>query len=289
MSDIVIIGAGRVGISLGYALSRKKHRIKALVCKSILSAKKSQKMIGQGKIYEDKALAAQQGQWIILSVPDDEIEKTAKELATSDMEWKGRFVFHCSGLHSTESLKHLEKRGALAASIHPIHSFPRKKTTLDAFKGIYFGLEGKGKALELAKGVVRHLGGRSVILESRDKPLYHVACSMASNFLIVLLDAVSFLLERTGSNEKLNPQILFPLVEGTLQNVKNFNTRSALTGPIFRGDETSIQKHLKALRKYPPQKRLYLELSAYTLQIVEEEKILPSRKIRALKALLEEK
>ncbi len=289
MSDIVIIGAGKVGTSLGYALSKKKNRIKALVCKSINSAKESQKMIGQGEIFDDKSLAARQGQWIILSVPDDEIEKTARELATLDMEWKGRFVFHCSGLHSSESLKHLEKRGALTASIHPIQSFPRKKPTFDAFRGIYFGLEGKGKALELAKRVVRQLEGQYVILENRDKPLYHVACSMASNFLVTLLDAVSFLLEQTGLDENVNSQILFPLVQGTLQNVKNFDTHSALTGPIFRGDEESIQKHLKALRKFPLQKKLYQELSAYTLQIVEEEKILSSEKIRALRALLGEK
>lgn len=286
MSDIVIIGAGKVGTSLGYALSRKNHTIKALVCKSIYSAKESQKMIGQGEIFEDKAPAARQGLWIILSVPDDEIEKTALELATSDVEWGGRFVFHCSGLLSTESLKHLEKKGALTASIHPIQSFPQKKPALDAFKGICFGLEGKGKALDLAKRIARQLGGQYVILESKDKPLYHVACSMASNFLVTLLDAASFLLGQIDKDENLNLKLLFPLVQGTLQNVKNFNTHSALTGPILRGDEKSIQKHLMALRKLPLQEKLYRELGTYMLQIVEGEKKLPSKKIRAMRALL---
>lgn len=289
MSDIAIIGAGKVGTSLGYALSRKKHQIKALVCKSKNSARESQKLIGQGEIFDDNVLAAGQGQWIILSVPDDEIEKTAKELATSNREWEGRFIFHCSGLHSTDSLKLLQKRGALTASIHPIQSFSRKEPNPAVFRGIYFGLEGTGKALELAKRVVHQLEGRYVILESKDKPLYHVACSIASNFLVTLLDAVSFLLEQTGLDKNGDSQILFPLIQGTLQNVKNFDTRSALTGPIFRGDEKSIQKHLKALRKFPQQKKLYQELSAHTLQIVEEEKILSPKKIRALRALLEER
>jgi len=289
MSDIVIIGAGKVGTSLGYALSRKKHTIKALVCKSIYSAMESQKMIGQGEIFDDKALAARQGQWIVLSVPDDEIEKSARELATSDMGWEGRLVFHCSGLLSTESLKHLEKKGAWTASIHPIQSFPQKKPALDAFKGIYFGLEGKGKALDLAKRIVHQLESQYVILESQDKPLYHVACSMASNFLVTLLDAASLLLGQIGKDENVNFQLLLPLVQGTLQNVKNFNTHSALTGPIFRGDEKSIQKHLRALRKFPLQKKIYQELGRYMLQIVEGEKKLPSKKIRALRALLEGK
>jgi predicted short-subunit dehydrogenase-like oxidoreductase (DUF2520 family) len=281
MSDIAIIGAGKVGTTLGYALSRKSHTIKALVCKSISSAKESQKMIGQGKIFEDITLAASQGQWIVLSVPDDEIEKTARELATSDIEWEGRFVFHCSGLLSTESLKHLEKKGAWAASIHPIQSFPQKKPSLDAFQGIYFGLEGKGKALDLSKKIVRQLEGQSIILESQDKPLYHVACSMASNFFVSLLDAASFLLGQIGRDENGNVQILLPLVQGTLQNVKNFNTQSALTGPILRGDEKSIQSHLTALQKFPFQKKLYQELGTYMLRIVEEKKKLPPKKIRS--------
>ncbi len=289
MSDIVIIGAGRVGTSLGYALSRKKHQIKALVCRSPHSAKESREMIGQGDIYDDKILAARQGEWIILSVPDDKIEKTAAELATSDMEWVGRFVFHCSGLHTAESLKNLEKRGALTASIHPIQSFPVKMPAPDAFKGIYFGLEGKEKALDLAKKIVRQLESRYIILESEEKSLYHAACSMASNFLVTLFDAASFLLEQTGLDANISSQILFPLVQGTLQNVKNFNTHSALTGPICRGDEKSIQKHLTALCKYPLQKRIYMELGIYMLQIVEGKKKLSPEKIRTLKALLEGK
>lgn len=289
MSDIVIIGAGKVGTSLGYALSRKKHRIKALVCKSRKSAEESQKMIGQGHIYEDAALAAKQGQWVVLSVPDDEIEKTARELVTSDTEWRGRFVFHCSGLRSVQTLKCLEKQGALIASIHPIQSFPRKIASVDAFKGIYFGLEAKGKALDIAKRIVLLLGSRYIILESKDKPLYHVACSMASNFLVTLLDTASFLLGKTGLDENVSSQLLFPLVQGTLQNVKTFNIRSVLTGPIVRGDEKSIQRHLKVLQRFPLQKKLYLELGSCMLRIVEEEKKLSSKKIKALRALLEEK
>jgi len=289
MSDIAIIGAGKVGTAFGYALSRKKHRIKSLVCSSLYSAKESQQIIGQGEIVDNNSIAAQQGQWIILSVPDDEIKKVAEELATSDVEWNGRFVFHCSGLHSTDTLKSLEKRGALIASLHPIQSFPQKRPATDVFKGIYFGLEGEEKALTLAKRIVRQLEGLYIILKGKDKPLYHTACTIASNFLITLLDTASSLLEQTGLEKDMASQILFPLVQGTLQNVKKFNMGSALTGPIIRGDEKSIQKHLLALRKFPTQKELYLELALQTLHRFEKEKKLSPSKIRSLRALMREK
>ncbi len=289
MSDIAIIGAGKVGTAFGYALSRKKHRIKTIVCNSLNSATASQQIIGQGEIFDDNSLAAQQGQWVILSVPDDEIKNVSEELASSEMEWEGRFVFHCSGLLSTDMLKSLEKKGALTASIHPIQSFPQKRPDPGAFKGIYFGLEGKKSALDLAKRIVCQLEGLYIILEGKDKPLYHAACSIASNFLITLLDTASSLLEQTGLEKEMASQILFPLVQGTLQNVKEFDMGSALTGPIIRGDEKSIQKHLLALRKLPDQKELYLELASHTLHIVEREKRLSATTIRSLRALLKGK
>jgi len=289
MSDIAIIGAGKVGTAFGYALSRKKHKIKTIVCNTLYSAKESQQIIGQGEIFDDISIAARQGQWIILSVPDDEIKKVSEELATSEVEWEGRFVFHCSGLLSTDMLKSLEKKGALTASIHPIQSFFQKRPDPDAFKEIYFGLEGKENALDLAKRIVRQLEGLYIILEGKDKPLYHAACSIASNFLITLLDTASSLLEQTGLEKDMASQILFPLVQGTLQNVKEFDMGSALTGPIIRGDEKSIQKHLLALKKLPAQKELYLELALHTLHIVEREKRLSASTIRSLRALLKGK
>lgn len=289
MSDIAIIGAGKVGTAFGHALSRKKHQIKAIVCNRLYSAKESRQIIGQGEIFDDNSLAARQGQWIILSVPDDEIKKVAEELATSEVEWEGRFVFHCSGLLPTDALKSLEKKGALTASIHPIQSFPQKRPALGAFKGIYFGLEGRENALDLAKRIVRQLEGHYIILEGEDKPLYHAACSIASNFLITLLSMASSLLEQTGLKKEMASQILFPLVQGTLQNVKEFDMDSALTGPIIRGDEKSIHKHLLALRKLPAQKELYMELALHTLHIAEREKRLSASKIRSLRALLKGK
>jgi len=48
MTNISIIGAGRLGTSLGYALSKKGYRIKALSCRTLSSAKESRQIIGEG-------------------------------------------------------------------------------------------------------------------------------------------------------------------------------------------------------------------------------------------------
>lgn len=289
MSDIAIIGAGKLGTNLGYALLRKGHRITAFSDKNLSAAQESQQIIGQGKFTDDNRFAAQYGHWVILTVPDDAIETVAEELADSAMDWQDKFVFHCSGLLTTESLNSLEKRGALVASLHPIQSFPQKKPDLKAFEDIFFGLEGKQEALNLAIGITRQLGGKYFILEAHNKPLYHTACSMASNFLATLLDTAAELLSQAGLADSTASQVLMPLVQGTLQNVKKFDAGTALTGPIARGDEKSIVKHLEALHKLPKLRDLYSTIAYHSLQIAKREGKMPEEKFKALKALLEGK
>ncbi len=289
MSDIVLIGAGNLGTNLVYALLQKGHRLAAISDKNLAKAQESRKFIGQGKVIDNNRSAARHGSWIILTVPDDTIDTVAEELADSDLDWKGKFVFHCSGLLSTASLKSLEREGAFVASIHPVQSFPQKRPDPNAFADIFFGIEGKGEALKLAKKITRQLDAKYFILEAQNKALYHTACSMASNFMATLLDAALGLLEQTGLTKSRASQILFPLVQGTLQNVKRFDTGKALTGPVVRGDKESIKKHLDALSHVPDLRNLYVQLAFHTLEIAKRGGKLSPEEIRAIKARLEGK
>ena len=286
MSDIAVIGAGKLGTNLAYALSSKGHRVKAIADKYHSSAQECRQFIGQGKVFDDNDSAARDGQWVILTVPDDAIETVAEELASSTIDWPGRFVFHCSGLHTLEDLDSLEKRGALVASIHPVQSFPQKKPAPTVFQDIFFALEGNKKALQLAIGITRQLGANFFVLEAKNKPLYHTACSMASNFLATILDAATELLLKAGLDASIVPQMLMPLVQGTLQNVNKFDAGKALTGPVARGDKTSVAKHLEALRQLPELRDLYSSLAIRSLQIAKRENHLAEEKIKSLEALL---
>jgi predicted short-subunit dehydrogenase-like oxidoreductase (DUF2520 family) len=286
MSDIAIIGAGRLGTNLGYALLQAGHRIAAISDKNHLSAQESRRFIGRGKVFDDNKSAARYGQWVILTVPDDTIESIADELAGSAIEWQDRFVFHCSGLHSTEDLNSLARRGARVASLHPVQSFPQKRPDSGIFKGIFFGLEGKKEALHIAIGITRQLGAKFFILEAHNKPLYHTACSMASNFLVTILEAANELLLKAGLAAPIAAQILMPLVQGTLQNVNKLDAGMALTGPVARGDKTSVSKHLEALQELPEFRDLYRSVASRSLQIAKKEKYLSEEKIKALEALL---
>jgi len=288
MIDIAIIGAGRLGTSLGFALSKKGYKIKAISCRSLTSVKESHRIIGEGKTFTDYIQTARESELLFLCVPDGEIENIVKALAGTSFSWRKKYVFHCSGLHTSEVLKSLKEKGALTASFHPVQSFSQKKGDLKQFDGVYFGLEGDEKALNLAQRIVSHLGGHSIFIEEKDKPLYHAACCMASNFFVVLLDMAVSLLKHIGFEEDQARRTVLPLVQGTLHNVKEFNIESSLTGPVIRGDQKSVEKHLNALKKFPSYYNIYQHLAVQTLEIAKRKKLSP-KKIKALKRLLEGK
>ncbi|MCK4777725.1 MAG: DUF2520 domain-containing protein, partial [Actinomycetia bacterium] len=57
-----------------------------------------------------------------------------------------------------------------------------------------------------------------------------------------------------GINEKIAVKAFKPLLEGTFRNIENRGVTESLTGPIQRGDEETIKKHLKAVEKKLPER-----------------------------------
>ncbi len=285
MKKAAIIGAGRLGTALGYSLSQQGFRIISASCRSLSSARESVDIIGEGRPVTDNKEAVKNAETVILSVPDDSIKNVVTELSPLDLDKK--FIFHCSGILSSRILQPLRKSGAVTASLHPVQSFPKKSRDSALFKHIYFGIEGDDEALQLAKIMVTKLGGRSFILEPDDKPLYHAACTIASNYLTVLMGLSESLLGKAGISKKLRIEILLPLVKGTLENIEQNSVSGSLTGPVSRGDLETLTSHLKCLETHPSLHRIYKDLAAQALEIARKEKYLSPNKIRKIKALLE--
>ena len=289
MTTVSILGAGKLGTALGMALRRSGYQIHALTCLTQSSAQESRQIIGSGNPLTDNREAAAGSQVVFLTVPDDAIRGVAEDLASGSRDWTGVFCLHCSGLLSSEILAPLAKRGALTASFHPMQSFASKQAGPESFVGIHVGLEGESRARKKAQAIAKDLGSQSFILAAKDKPLYHTACSMASNLLVPLLHHASILLQNTGMARPDQVEALLPLVQGTLRNVKIFDTKGGLTGPLARGDEKSVTLQMEALQGYPRALRIYRELSIAALEMARTEGKINDQEYRRIRALLEEK
>ena len=142
--------------------------------------------------------------------------------------------------------------------------------------------------MRMGLAVARTLEGNVLILTGPDKPAYHTACSLASNSLVALEWAAAGLLESIGLSRSDSEAVLLPLVQGTLQNVKNLGLRRALSGPVARGDAETVRRHIEALGENLLLRRVYSDLGLLALESGSKGRP-GAAKIRALRRLLEGK
>jgi predicted short-subunit dehydrogenase-like oxidoreductase (DUF2520 family) len=286
MKSFSIIGAGKVGVALGLALVNKGLRLKYISDCSPDAARRAKKLIKKGKTTQNNRLATQSAEISFICVPDGLIRKVVREL--SDLDLDGHYIFHTSGAVTSRVLRPLSRQGAVVASFHPAQTFATTCPEPDIFRGIFFSLEGDEKAIELGQSLAEKLESGVILISPADKPLYHLACSMASNFMVVLLTEVKDLFELLGLDEQACLEVIYPLLSRTLLNVKELGCEQSLTGPILRGDLKTVKEHLKALSSQPDLEKLYRLMSLEALKMAEK-RGLSTSKVKALKRLLVQK
>jgi len=157
---------------------------------------------------------------------------------------------HCVCVHASGAMV---VDGAWSA--HPLMSFtPILKNgvdlpadsaySLETYKSIPFILEAEGPDLaELLPGVPNP----SYKIPRELKPLYHALCVASGNFTVLLWQEVM-----KGFEERLRlpHEALVPYLNQITRNLIA-NPQTALTGPIARGDQNTIEKNLVALKQYP--------------------------------------
>src|SRR5205823_12547996 len=117
----------------------------------------------------------------------------------------------------------------------------------ERLKGAWAAVEGMPRALEAADRIARALGMRPFRLTGKAKAIYHAGAVFASNYFVVVEAVAQRLLRHAGLSDAEAWQALRPLVEGTLANLLHQEPSDALTGPVVRGDDVTIRRHLESL------------------------------------------
>jgi len=248
---VVLIGAGAVGSVLAQRLSRQGYPIEAIISRTEARARHLADHVGaplaSASLYDLPFRLS----LVLCCVPDDAIGEVAEVLSTVQPDWTGVTVAHVSGALTSSALDSLAACGAATLSLHPLQTFTRRSTP-DAFEGIYIGLEGEEDALLLGLRITADLGARPLILTPEAKTRYHLAASMASNFFVTLMALAAEVLATIDIDRRHSAAILRPLVEGTWRNLAHSLPEDALTGPIARGDSITVAEHTAALARHLP-------------------------------------
>ena len=227
LPSLAIVGAGRVGGSLALAAERAGLEFRLAS-------------------HQDALDASRKAEVALLCVPDAAIASTAEEIAAAVPPL--RSVGHVSGATQLTALEACRARGASVFSLHPLQTVPDAETDLTDAPCAIAGSD--SGALELAGELARRLGMEPFEIAEEDRAAYHAAAAIASNFLVALEQSAAELLGRAGVDDAR--RLLAPLV---LRSAANWAERGseALTGPIARGDEATIARHLEALERLAPE------------------------------------
>jgi predicted short-subunit dehydrogenase-like oxidoreductase (DUF2520 family) len=182
---------------------------------------------------------------VVLCVPDAAIAEVARSFA------RGPWIAHVSGATPLAALDPHELR----FSVHPLQTFTRARGA-EQLDGAWGAVTGEtGEALDRGLWLARTLGLEPFELADSARTLYHAGAAVASNYLVTLYRAAASLFEEAGAP----PEALVPLMRRTIEN--GFE----LTGPIARGDWTTVDAHLAALQSRRPElEEMYRALAAVT-------------------------
>jgi predicted short-subunit dehydrogenase-like oxidoreductase (DUF2520 family) len=134
-----------------------------------------------------------------------------------------------------------------AFSLHPLMTITEQGAD---FHGAGAAIDGgTPRALRLAEELTAALGMTPVRIGDRDRTAYHAAASIASNFLVSLEAAA----ERLAATVGVERELLVPLVRATVENWAALGPERALTGPVARGDEATVEAQRAAIGERAPE------------------------------------
>lgn len=253
MKTLNIIGCGHVGKTLAHLWSKSGvFQIQDVCNRSLESAQNACDFIGHGNpIYSYNDLRP--ADIFLIGTADQSISDCCELLVASNVLQAGNIVFHCSGALPASILDSAKKVGALIASIHPIKSFADPGLCISNFAGTFCGAEGDVEALEVLEKAFQAIDGQTLHIDSANKTFYHAASVVASNYLIALLELSIQSYVKAGLTRAQALQIIEPIARGTIKNIVELDTARALTGPIARGDVSTVATQLNAFQDWKPE------------------------------------
>ena len=184
----------------------------------------------------------------ILSVTDDAASQISGTLNLGQ-----KMVVHTSGSLPMDILR---KSSDNFGVLYPLQTF--SKSRLVDFKTVPLCIEASSADnLQLLEHFAKELSLKVVEVDSEKRKILHLAAVFASNFPNFMFSISDKIL----AENKLEFELLRPLILETAVKVQELKPEEAQTGPASRGDKTILQKHDELLKEYPEYREIYKKLS----------------------------
>ena len=259
--SVGVVGTGRAGSVLGAALHRAGHRVVAANAVSDLSRVRAEALLpGTPLVPVSEVMAA--ADLILLTVPDDVLPGLVAGLVETGHIRAGQFLVHASGRYGYRVLDAATRVGALPLALHPVMTLTGTSLDIGRLTGCPFGVTAPEQLRPVAEALVVEMGGEPVWVAEGNRALYHAALAHGGNHLTTLVTSTLDLLTAAGVEQP--ERLIAPLLSAALDNALRHGD-AALTGPVARGDASTVEAHIHEIGLVSPESRAaYIALARLT-------------------------
>jgi predicted short-subunit dehydrogenase-like oxidoreductase (DUF2520 family) len=223
--------------------------------------------------------------WLI-GANDGQILALASQLAEQRDDLENGLVFHLAGRFGLDVLAPLQGSRALLAALHPVRSLTDARISLDDFAGTACVAEGTAGALEFLRPLITSIGGTWLPVSSIDRGLYHASVSIVSNITKSIAWKAQKWQQKAGLPADTAASVTHQLLQSTMEDLTRAGARQTITGPVVRGDTSTIEAHMEALRdSHPEDIDVYRVLARTVLELAQERGDLDEETLRQFQEL----
>lgn len=246
--NISIIGAGKIAYSLTNALVLSGYNISSVISKNISSAKRLAKLFQVKNFSNRLEEIPPETNLFLICVPDSQIEILDSQLSQLPLNFRRDIFVHFSGAENSLALKCLNNKKAMSASFHIMQTFSSKK--IISLSKSFAAIETKyAQAEKELFTIAEKLDLIPFKVNSSKKIFYHLAGVYASNYFVGNIFSAQEFFKKSGIKKISFNDLIIPIVNSTLNNIKVSGAEDSLSGPVERGDLKTVQNHLSVLKK----------------------------------------
>jgi predicted short-subunit dehydrogenase-like oxidoreductase (DUF2520 family) len=248
--DIVLIGSGNTATVLGRKSIAAGHKVLQVYSPQDNHARLLAWRLNSSPVSSISSIE-KNADLMLIAIRDDVLPTFVNALGKIKS-----MVVHTAG---ALSMNELSPTGNQFGVFYPLQSLRKELEMIPVLTVLVDGNQQKSK--EFIKYFASTVAERVIEAGDDTRLKYHLAATMTNNFSNYIFSLTALFCER----ENIDFSVLQPLMEETVNRLRNTSPHAAQTGPAFRKDLVTLQKHRDILRNYPDLLKFY-ELFTEALQ-----------------------
>ena len=243
---IVIVGSGNVATVLGKKLKKANYEIVQVLSRTIEHAKKLGDDLGCAYTSNNEEIY-READLYLLAVTDGVLYGMEKLSPIGT-----RLVVHTAGSVPMDVLQNVSLN---YGTLYPLQTLRKE---MDDVEDIPLLVNANtAENIHIVEGVARSISGKVSVANDEQRLKLHVAAVVVSNFT----NHLYALAEEFCKKENVDFKMLLPLIKETTNRLDEYSPTDVQTGPAFRNDMFTLDKHIRILTGYPKLKYVYLKLT----------------------------